>query len=96
MSKVTAMGGIGLAWWQFWKNHNTIVQQQQLSEKLQLYQDICRARRDWEIAYEMFQEAVGEDQIDYAIYVLEATEKKYEMLLKQAKRIKLSVLTLDG
>ncbi|CAH0122723.1 MULTISPECIES: DUF2508 family protein [unclassified Paenibacillus] len=62
--------------------------------KLQLYEDIRNAHRQWEQAYFVFHEALGDDQVDYAIYMLEAAEKKYEILLKKAKVEKLSVLSI--
>ncbi|WP_223879853.1 DUF2508 family protein [Paenibacillus spiritus] len=49
--------------------------------------DVHAARMDWERAYLMFDEAVGQDQIDYAIYILEAAERKYQIQLKQAKKL---------
>lgn len=36
------------------------------------------------------------DQIDYAIYSLEAAEKRYEMLLRQAKHMRLSLRGENG
>jgi len=38
----------------------------------------------------MFEEALGQDQIDYAIYILEAAERKYQIHLKHAKSIGLN------
>lgn len=63
-------------------------------ERKQLYQCICAARAEWDRANLRFQEALGEDEVDYAIYILEAAEKKYDMLIRQAKRIQLNVLAL--
>ncbi|ALS25644.1 YaaL family protein [Paenibacillus cisolokensis] len=48
--------------------------------------EIEEAHRDWENANRHFEYAVGKDQIDYAIYAMEAAEKRYEMLLRQAKQ----------
>lgn len=56
-----------------------------------VFLDVQRSQMEWERAHLLFQEATGQDQIDYAIYMLEAAERKYQMNLKQAKR-----LNLDG
>lgn len=54
------------------------------------YLDVRKSQLEWERAHLMFQEATGQDQIDYAIYVLEAAERKYQMNLRQAKKLKLN------
>jgi len=41
------------------------------------------AKRDWIMAYKIFQEADDPELIDYAIYNLKAAEKRYMYLLKQ-------------
>ncbi|NQX49780.1 DUF2508 family protein [Paenibacillus tritici] len=53
----------------------------------EVYQEVRKAQSDWERAYLMFDEALGQDQIDYAIYILEAAERKYQIHLKDAKRL---------
>ncbi|WP_106769460.1 DUF2508 family protein [Paenibacillus faecalis] len=55
-----------------------------------VFLDVQKSQMEWERAHLMFQEAIGQDQIDYAIYVLEAAERKYQMNLKQAKELKLN------
>jgi hypothetical protein len=52
-----------------------------------VYQEVRKAQSEWERAYLMFDEALGQDQIDYAIYILEAAERKYQIHLKHAKRL---------
>ena len=54
------------------------------------YMDVRKSQLEWERAHLMFQEATGQDQIDYAIYMLEAAERKYQMNLKQAKLLNLN------
>lgn len=54
-----------------------------------VYLDVRKSQMEWERAQLLFQEATGQDQIDYAIYILEAAERKYQMNLKQAKQINL-------
>ncbi|MFD2673406.1 YaaL family protein [Marinicrinis sediminis] len=59
-----------------------------MSEETCLIDEIERARKEWSVAYKRLDTAVGAEQVDYAIYTLEAAEKRYEMLLKQAKEQK--------
>ncbi|MEK3912449.1 DUF2508 family protein [Paenibacillus sp. FSL H7-0331] len=60
------------------------------SEKMQLLQEIEKARLDWVTAQHRLDIVIEHDQIDYAIYALEASQKRLDMLFKQAKRMKLS------
>jgi len=53
--------------------------------KRMLYYEVNKARKEWEWAYMAFQEAVGQDNIDVAIYTLEAAERRYQIELKRAK-----------
>ncbi|WP_340402026.1 DUF2508 family protein [Paenibacillus sp. FSL H8-0079] len=55
-------------------------------EANQIYADIQTAKQEWERAMRQFEDAQGQDEIDYAIYVLEAAERKYQIHLKRAKR----------
>ncbi|BBH23154.1 hypothetical protein Back11_44990 [Paenibacillus baekrokdamisoli] len=56
-----------------------------LKDMLDLYNEILVAKRDWDNALRHFEYALGKDQIDYAIFAIEAAEKRYEMLLRKAK-----------
>lgn len=56
-------------------------------EEEQIFSDIQKAKAEWERAVRQFEEAQGQDEIDYAIYVLEAAERKYQIHLKRAKRV---------
>ncbi|MDQ0174009.1 DUF2508 family protein [Paenibacillus tundrae] len=75
----------------FWKSsrcssndkHTRVMKER---EAEQIYTDIQKAKLEWERAVRQFEEAQGEDEIDYAIYVLEAAERKYQIHLKRAKR----------
>jgi len=64
-------------------------------EACRLIREIEKARREWAIAQQKLDYVAEPDQIDYAIYCLEAAEKRYEMLLRQAKKAKLSLLDPD-
>ena len=55
------------------------------NERKDLQADIDKALKEWETANRMFNFALGQEEIDYAIYSLIACEKKYSMLLKKAK-----------
>ncbi|GIO94383.1 MULTISPECIES: DUF2508 family protein [Paenibacillus] len=55
-----------------------------------VFMDVRKSQMEWERAHMMFQEATGQDQIDYAIYMLEAAERKYQMNLKQAKQLNIN------
>ncbi|GGG16175.1 hypothetical protein GCM10010913_42760 [Paenibacillus aceti] len=54
--------------------------------KRMLYQEVNKARKEWEQAYMAFQQAVGEANVDVAIYTLEAAERRYQIELKRAKQ----------
>jgi Protein of unknown function (DUF2508) len=56
-------------------------------DKQQLIKEIRDAHQNWLCAQARFELALGIDQIDYAIIMLEAAEKRYSMLLKQAKEL---------
>jgi len=55
------------------------------AERRRLLEEIRRAHLEWSLAQWRFHDAMGYDQVDYAIYSLEAAEKKYGMLLRKAK-----------
>ncbi|MFC5467335.1 DUF2508 domain-containing protein [Cohnella suwonensis] len=55
------------------------------AEQRRLVEDIRKAEQELTEAEWRFHHALGEDYVDYAVYCLEAAEKKLGMLLKQAK-----------
>ncbi len=61
---------------------------QEMEYKEHLYREVCKARAEWERACWAFQEALGEDEVDVAIYTLEAAERRYQIQLKLAKQAK--------
>lgn len=63
-----------------------------LPDKQQLMEEVRVALQEWKNAHRQFDYAQERDEIDYAIYALEAAEKRYEMLLRKAKQQKLHVL----
>ncbi|MFB6365608.1 DUF2508 family protein [Paenibacillus elgii] len=59
-------------------------------DRLLLVEEIRKAHVEWEVAQRRFDYVVEKEQIDYAIFALEAAEKRFEMLLKQAKNQNIS------
>ena len=64
------------------------------SEQEQLMEDIRYAYKEWERAWFCFEHALGEDEVEYAIFSLEAAEKRVGMLLKKAKKANIHALRL--
>ncbi|MBD0381927.1 DUF2508 family protein [Paenibacillus sp. WST5] len=57
--------------------------------------EIRKAHQNWVAAQAHFEFALDKDQVDYAIYALEAAEKRFEMLIKQAKQSGISLIDTD-
>jgi len=53
-----------------------------------LLHELRVAHREWACAQHRLDHVLGDDEIDYAIFALETAEKRYGMLLKQAKAAK--------
>jgi len=60
------------------------LEQQRWTEELR--KEIAVAHQEWINASTFFEIAEGKDQIDYAIFAMIAAEKRYEMLLRLAKK----------
>jgi protein subunit release factor A len=58
---------------------------QKAEEKKDIYINIENAKREWEDAKNIFENVSQPDLVDYAIYKVEAAEKKYIYLLRQIK-----------
>ncbi|CAM4522964.1 hypothetical protein [Paenibacillus typhae] len=58
-----------------------------VDEDWRVFLEVRNAQLEWERAHLMFNEALGQDQIDYAIFILEAAERKYQIHLKHAKSL---------
>ena len=54
-------------------------------EREAFYKIIQEARKDWENAHSFFNNVSDPDLVDHAIYAMEAAEKKYQYLIKQAR-----------
>ena len=58
----------------------------ELTEEEKLKEEIDAARKEWKIAREHINYVSDPDLIDHAIFSLEAAERKYGYLLRQAKK----------
>ena len=56
-------------------------------EKERMVEDIRLAQRECATARSKFDEALDFDQVDYAVYTLEAAEKKLDILIRKAKQL---------
>jgi len=54
-------------------------------DEWEMVDDVRKAEHELHTALWQFNEALGQDHVDYAIYSLEAAEKKLDMLLRKAK-----------
>lgn len=79
-----------MGWWSMLWRGSDKEQRLKDSEGLETLLEVRKAQAEWERAHLMFDEALGQDQIDYAIYILEAAERKYQIHLKHAKSIGLN------
>ncbi|WP_127588505.1 DUF2508 family protein [Paenibacillus koleovorans] len=77
----------------FWKRYEQQqANERMLSDKQRLLADVQQALEEWKHAQRRLDYAESRDEIDYAIFALEAAEKRYEMLLRQAKHMNLHAL----
>lgn len=54
-------------------------------EPFSLVEAISRAKQDWEAAKMLFREVTEPELIDFAIYQMEAAERRYMHLLRRAR-----------
>ncbi len=59
--------------------------QKSTSDKNDLYINLENAKKEWEEAKNIFENVSEPDLVDYAIYNVEAAEKKYVYLLRKIK-----------
>ncbi|KGE19869.1 hypothetical protein [Paenibacillus wynnii] len=79
-----------MGWWSYKRRSSREAQKHMIDDNWGAYLEVQKAQWEWERARLMFDEAAGEDQIDYAIYILEAAERKYQIHLKHAKLLGLN------
>jgi hypothetical protein len=77
-----------MSWWATWRRD--VDKEREQDEGWSTFLEVRNAQMEWERAYLMFDEALGQDQIDYAIFILEAAERKYQIHLKHAKSLGLN------
>ncbi|OKP95894.1 hypothetical protein [Paenibacillus sp. P46E] len=77
-----------MGWWS--NGRQSSREKAQQDDHWSVFLDVQQAQSEWERAHLMFDEARGQDQIDYAIYILEAAERKYQIHLKHAKNLGLN------
>ncbi|CAG7652881.1 DUF2508 family protein [Paenibacillus allorhizosphaerae] len=80
------------SWPKIWRKHKPELKLEPSvqQDRYLLVQEIRKAHLEWEIAQKRFDYVIEKEQIDYSIFALEAAEKRFEMLLKQAKDMKIS------
>ncbi|AIQ50209.1 hypothetical protein [Paenibacillus sp. FSL R7-0331] len=78
-----------MRWWRNARQEEGVKSLNQLNmdEDWGVFLEVRNAQVEWERAHLMFDEALGQDQIDYAIFILEAAERKYQIHLKHAKSL---------
>lgn len=75
-----------MRWLPKWKvNVQKRMEEPAFLDKVGMHQEIRKAHLEWMTAHQRLEWVAEKDQIDYAIYALEAAEKRYVMLLRQAK-----------
>ena len=57
----------------------------------ELIDQVKEAHREWAQALESFNYPIEEDMVDYAIYNVNAAEKKYAYLIKKARNEKIAL-----
>lgn len=73
-----------------WKKKERDREEALQNDRLLLVQEIRKAHMEWETAQRRFDYVVEKEQIDYAVFALEAAEKRFEMLIKQAKTMRIT------
>ncbi|MFH5186726.1 DUF2508 family protein [Paenibacillus sp. TAB 01] len=81
--------------WHKLKRSSKKRQQEMKNERLQLLQEIDKAHSEWVTAQHRLDYVLEKEQIDYAVYAMEAAEKRFEMLIKQAKQMELSAVDIS-
>lgn len=70
--------------WRSWRNKATGMSRIRESQ-VELVREIHRAHMEWLTAHRRLDYVLEKEQVDYAVFALEAAEKRFEMLIKQAK-----------
>lgn len=70
-------------WLRRWRQKR--LEEKSFNEQQTLLKELEEAKEDWINAYKKLDHVLEKEQIDYAIFSLEAAEKRYEMLLRKFK-----------
>lgn len=73
-----------------WKRKEREREEAIQNDRILLVQEIRIAHLEWETAQRRFDYVVEKEQIDYAVFALQAAEKRFEMLIRQAKNMRIS------
>jgi hypothetical protein len=78
-----------MQWKHKWIKRLTVIKQKQqmMHERERLYDEVMEARMEWELAHQAFQAAKELEEVDIAIYTLEAAERRYQMRLRAVKAV---------
>ncbi|WP_199617207.1 DUF2508 family protein [Paenibacillus alkalitolerans] len=71
-------------------------QEKILEAESEMIAEVRQAHMEWLCAQQRLDYALDWDQIDYAVYALEAAEKRYSMLLRQAKAMKAKAKSMNA
>lgn len=67
------------------RRREKLAAEQLKSERERIVDEVRLAEAEWRHACVRFDDALGADQVDYAIYLLEAAEQKLDMTLRRAR-----------
>ncbi|MDD2495228.1 MAG: DUF2508 family protein [Tissierellia bacterium] len=62
-----------------------IIHNGQSEETKDIYENLKRAKKEWDNAKNIFENVSNPDLVDYAIYNVDAAEKRYMYILNQIK-----------
>ncbi|MBM7567668.1 YaaL family protein [Paenibacillus sacheonensis] len=83
-------------WFRRKKRTADLKKKSEQQEQMELLDEIQTAKQEWENAQRFFEYAMDSDQIDYAIFAIASAEKRYEMLIRKAKRLPVQWAVLKG
>jgi hypothetical protein len=66
-----------------------------VDEKQEFFNQVRKAHKDWQIAIDNFNHYIDPDMIDYAVYDIDAAEKKFIYLIKKARKENLNADMID-
>ncbi|MCZ8514604.1 DUF2508 family protein [Paenibacillus filicis] len=79
-----------MRWLEKWRTRGKKPRADIRQDQVDLVREIQKAHMEWTIAQKRLDYVVEKEQIDYAVFAMEAAEKRFEMLIKQAKNAKIT------